>query len=293
MDWGRLQFFLGEIRRNFTRNLIMQLTAIGTVTVTIVLLGAFLFTRQALTRIGDDVLHKIEISVFLKDGASADAAKALQAKIAADPRVAGVVFISKAEGLRQMRERLQGQIDTSLLTQNPLPDALRVKVVRPQDVRAVAETIRALPNVASVEYAHDIVERLLTLSDVFGKIGLGVVALLLFTAAIIISNTIRLTVFARRRETAIMRLVGASGTYIRLPFVVEGLIDGLLGAALALGILELGRTQLMPKLAVALPFVRLSSTNLELLWLAAVLLGTGALIGVVASWISVGRYLRA
>jgi cell division transport system permease protein len=293
MDWGRLQFFLGEIRRNFTRNLIMQLTAIGTVTVTIVLLGAFLFTRQALTRIGDDVLHKIEISVFLKDGASADAAKALQAKIAADPRVAGVVFISKAEGLRQMRERLQGQIDTSLLTQNPLPDALRVKVVRPQDVRAVAETIRALPNVASVEYAHDIVERLLTLSDVFGKIGLGVVALLLFTAAIIISNTIRLTVFARRREIAIMRLVGASGTYIRLPFVVEGLIDGLLGAALALGILELGRTQLMPKLAVALPFVRLSSTNLELLWLAAVLLGTGALIGVVASWISVGRYLRA
>ena len=293
MDWGRLQFFLGEIRRNFTRNLIMQLTAIGTVTVTIVLLGAFLFTRQALTRIGDDVLHKIEISVFLKDGASADAAKALQAKIAADPRVAGVVFISKAEGLRQMRERLQGQIDTSLLTQNPLPDAFRVKVVRPQDVRAVAETIRALPDVASVEYAHDIVERLLTLSDVFGKIGLGVVVLLLFTAAIIISNTIRLTVFARRREIAIMRLVGASGTYIRLPFVVEGLIDGLLGAAIALGILELGRTQLMPKLAVALPFVRLSSTSLEQLWLATILLATGALIGVVASWISVGRYLRA
>jgi len=293
MDWGRLQFFLGEIRRNFTRNLIMQLTAIGTVTVTIVLLGAFLFTRQALTRIGDDVLHKIEISVFLKDGASADATKALQAKISADPRVAGVVFISKAEGLRQMRDRLQGQIDTSLLTQNPLPDAFRVKVVRPQDVRAVAETIRALPDVASVEYAHDIVERLLTLSDVFGKIGLGVVVLLLFTAAIIISNTIRLTVFARRREIAIMRLVGASGTYIRLPFVVEGLIDGLLGAAIALGILELGRTQLMPKLAVALPFVRLSSTNLEQLWLATILLATGALIGVVASWISVGRYLRA
>ncbi len=293
MDWGRLQFFLGEIRRNFTRNLIMQLTAIGTVTVTIVLLGAFLFTRQALGKIGDDVLHKIEISVFLKDGATQDAAKALEAKVAADPRVASVVFIPKAEGLREMRARLQGQIDTSLLTQNPLPDELRVKVVRPQTVRAVAETIRTMPNVASVEYAHDIVERLLTLSDVFGKIGLGVVALLLFTAAIIISNTIRLTVFARRREIAIMRLVGASGTYIRLPFVVEGLIDGLLGAALALAILELGRAQLIPKLAVALPFVSLSSTNLEQLWLAAVLLGTGALIGIVASWISVGRYLRA
>ena len=186
----------------------MQLTAIGTVAVTIVLPGAFLFARQALGKIGDDVLHKIEISVFLKDGASAGAAKALQAKIAADPRVASVVFIPRAEGLRQMRERLQGQIDTSLLTQNPLPDAFRVKVVRPQDVRAVAETIRGLPDVATVEYAHDVVERLLNLSEVFGRIGIGVVALLLFTAAIIISNTIRLTVFARRREIAIMRLVG-------------------------------------------------------------------------------------
>lgn len=293
MDWGRLQFFLGEIRRNFTRNLIMQLTAIGTVTVTIVLLGTFLFTREALGKIGDDVLHKIEISVFLRDGASADAAKALAAKIGADPRVASVVYVSKAEGLREMRERLQGQIDTSLLTQNPLPDALRVKVKRPQDVRAVAETIRALPDVASVEYAHDVVERLLSISEVFGRIGLGVVALLLFTAAIIISNTIRLTVFARRREIAIMRLVGASGTYIRLPFIVEGLIDGLAGAALAVGILELGRAQLMPKLAAALPFVPLSSTTVEQFWLAAALLGTGALIGVAASWLSVGRYLRA
>jgi cell division transport system permease protein len=293
MDWGRLQFFLGEIRRNFTRNLIMQLTAIGTVTVTIVLLGAFLFARQALGKIGDDVFHKIEISVFLKDGASPAAAQALEAKIAADPRVAGVVFVPKAEGLRQMRERLQGQIDTSLLTSNPLPDALRVRVVRPQEVRAVAESIRALPDVATVEYAHDIVERLLTLSEVFGKIGLGVVGLLLFTAAIIISNTIRLTVFARRREIAIMQLVGASSTYIRLPFIVEGLIDGLLGAAIALILLAIAQAQLMPKLAVALPFLPLAGSGTESLALAGLLLGTGALIGVAASWISVGRYLRA
>jgi cell division transport system permease protein len=293
MDWGRVRFFLGEVWRNFTRNLLMQLTAIGTVTVTIVLLGGFLFAREALGTIGDDMLHKIEISVFLSDSATSQDAQALSARLSADPRIESVVYIPKAEGLAQMRERLQGQIDTSLLTSNPLPDALRIRVARPEDVRAVAETIRALPNVASVEYAHDVVEKLLTLSDVFGKIGIGIVALLVFTAAIIISNTIRLTVFARRREIAIMQLVGASGAYIRLPFIVEGLIDGVLGAALALGVLELARLQLLPKLALALPFVPLGTASVDQLSYALLLLATGGTIGVAASWLSVGRHLRA
>jgi len=293
MDWGRVQFFLAEVWRNFTRNLIMQLTAIGTVTVTIVLFGGFLFALDSLGKLGEDVLHKIEISVFLNDRATPEMAKTLADRISADPRVASVTYIPRAEGLRQMRARLQGQIDTSLLTANPLPDALRVKVLHPGDVRAVAESIRVLPGTSTVEYAHDVVEKLLTLSDVLGKIGLGVVGLLLFTAAIIISNTIRLTVFARRREIAIMRLVGASGAYIRLPFIFEGLIDGVLGASLALGLLELARLQLMPKLALALPFVPLHAGSTDQLTYALVLLGTGALLGVVASWVSVGRYLRA
>jgi cell division transport system permease protein len=293
MDWGRVRFFLGEVWRNFTRNLLMQLTAIGTVSVTIVLLGGFLFAREALGTIGDDMLHKIEISVFLSDTATSADAQALTARLTADPRIESVVYIPKAEGLQQMRERLKGQIDTSLLTSNPLPDALRVRVARPDDVRAVAETIRGLPQVASVEYAHDVVEKLLTLSDVFGKIGIGIVGLLVFTAAIIISNTIRLTVFARRREIAIMQLVGASGAYIRLPFIVEGLIDGVLGAALALGVLELARLQLLPKLALALPFIPLGTASVDGLWYALLLLATGGTIGVAASWLSVGRHLRA
>jgi cell division transport system permease protein len=292
MDWGRLQFFLSEVWRNFTRNLVMQLTAIGTVAVTIVLLGSFLFTRAALSTIGDEVLKKIEISVFLSEAASPAQARALVATLQKDPRVRSVTYIPKSEGLRQMRERLRGQIDTSLLTSNPLPDALRVRVRDAELVLAVASSIRKLPNVATVEYAQDAVQKLLRLSDVLGRIGLGIVALLVFTAAIIISNTIRLTVFARRREIAIMQLVGASGTYIRLPFIFEGFLDGLLGAAVALGLLELARLQLLPKLLVALPFLPVGSIGLDQGLFALELLGVGAAVGVVAAWLSVGRYLR-
>ncbi|MDQ2858730.1 MAG: permease-like cell division protein FtsX [Candidatus Eremiobacteraeota bacterium] len=292
MDWGRLRFFLSEVWRNFTRNLLVQLTAIGTVTVTIGLLGSFLFTRETLGKIGDDVTRKIEISVFLADGASAADAKALGAKIARDKRVKNVAYISRAEGLRQMRERLRGQIDTSLLTQNPLPEALRVRLVDPRQVHAVAASVRTLPKVASVQYAQDAVQKLLAVSDVVGRIGLAVVGLLVFTAAIIISNTIRLTVFARRREIAIMRLVGASSTYIRLPFICEGLIDGLLGAALALGLLELASRELLPKLVVALPFLPMHAAAIDERAFALELLGVGAGVGIVAAWLSVGRYLR-
>jgi cell division transport system permease protein len=293
MDSGRIRFFLSEVWRNFTRTLVMQLTAIGTVAVTIVLLGSFLFTRETLGAIGSDVIHKIEISIFLADSASPAQAQALVAKLSKDPRVRSVTFVPRAEGLRQMRERLRGQIDTSLLTSNPLPDALRVRVLDPERVQDVAAFARKQPNVAKVEYAQDAIVKLLRISDVLGRIGLGIVALLVFTAAIIISNTIRLTVFARRREIAIMQLVGASGLYIRMPFICEGFLDGVLGAALALCVLGLARAQFLPKLFAALPFLPLHAVNVNPFSFSGELLGVGAAVGIVAAWFSVGRYLRA
>jgi cell division transport system permease protein len=251
----------------------MQLTAIGTVAVTIVLLGAFLFARETVGAIGNDVLHQFEIMN--------------------DPRVKSVAYIPKAEGLREMRDRLRGQMDTSLLTTNPLPEALRVRVVDPERVAAVAAFARKQPTVDTVEYAQDAIVKLLRISEVLGRIGLGIVALLVFTAAIIISNTIRLTVFARRREIAIMQLVGASAMYIRMPFICEGLIDGVLGAVLALLVLAIARLQLLPKLIVAIPFLPMHAANINALALSGELVAVGAAVGAVASWISVGRYLRA
>jgi cell division transport system permease protein len=293
MDWGKVRFFLSEVWRNFTRNIIMQLTAVGTVTVMIVLLGGFLFGRQALGMLSDDVVHKIEISVFLTASAGEREARATIRAIEEDPRVESVAYVPKAEGLRRMRDRLRGQIDTSLLTTNPLPDALHVRVRDPQQVAAVAAHVRKLANVADVEYAHDAVERLLRVSDVLARVGAAIVVLLIFTAAIIISNTIRLTVYARRREIAIMQLVGASNTYIRLPFICEGLLDGLLGTLLALALLAVAHWQLLPKLAAALPFIPFNLARLSVTALVFELLAVGAAVGIVAAWASVGRHLRA
>ena len=293
MDWGRARFFLAEVFHSFTRNKLMQLTAIGTVTVTIALLGTFLFVREAVGRIGDDVMRRIEISVFLDDKTEGDAARALASKLETDSRIASVLYVPKAEGLKQMRERLKGQVDTSLLTNNPLPDALRVRVKNPEQVTAVANSIKAQKGVANVVFAQETVEKLLHAGELLARAGLAVALLLMGVAAILIANTIRLTVFARRREIAIMQLVGAENSYIRAPFIIEGLLDGLLGAALALGALTLARHELLPKLAAALPFVPFHVATINEFQFALTLLGVGALVGVMASWFSVGRHLRA
>ena len=292
MDWGKLRFFLGEVISNFTRNKGVQATAIATVAVTIFMLGSFLYTRETLNRLSSGLLSRIEISIFLSDRVDDRQGRALAQRISSDRRVRTVTYIPKAEGLRQLRERLNGQIDTSLLTMNPLPNALRVHVKDARNVPAVADSIRKLPGVASVEYAQDVVAKVLRLTDTLAKLGLAIIAALIFAAAVIISNTIRLTVYARRREIAIMQLVGATNGYIRAPFLVEGFLAGTLGALLAVAILGLVRAELVPKFMTTIAFIPLASVHIDEPRLILELLAAGAVVGVAGAWISVGRYLR-
>ena len=290
MDWGRLRFFLSEVFANFTRNAGMQFTAIGTVAVTIVLLGAFLYVRDTITAFGSGVLSQIEIAVYLKDDVDDAKAREVGAAFARDPRIKSAAYVPKKEGLKRMRDVLGKDFDTSLLTTNPLPNTYRVRVKNADEVPAVAASIAKNPRVAKTDYAADAVQKLLKTAGVLGRAGITLIALLSLSAAIVIMNTIRLTVFARRREIAIMQLVGATGMYIRMPFIAEGVIAGLLGAALAIGALALARQQIVPKLAATLAFVPFK-VNEGLICIE--LLACGAAVGLIASWFSVGRHLRA
>lgn len=292
MDWGKIKFFLGEVFRNFTRNAGMQATAIGTVAVTIVLLGAFLYARASIAHLGNDVFSQITISTYMKTGATAAQVESVRTALAKNDRISTAVFVSKKDGLKELRERMKGQIDTSILTENPLPDKFRVSVRDPQLVPAVAAAIRKLPGVDSVDYGQEVVKRMLQLANVGRRVGMGVIALFVLVAGIIISNTIRLTVFARRREISIMQLVGATNMYIRLPFICEGLLDGILGAALALGVLGIARASLAPKLALALPWLQINVVQIDISSLVLQLFFVGGAVGIIASWIAVGRYLR-
>ena len=292
MDLGKAKFFLGEVLRNFTRNAGMQVTAIGTVAITIILLGAFIFVHQTLTGLGNDLLNQIEISVYFKTDVTTAQEDALRSALAHDPRIADLQFVPKKEGLAELSAQTHGAIDTSLLTENPLPDKLRVRVHDPQLVPAIADELRTRPGVDNVVFPQTVVARLLALGSVLRRVGLGVIALFLVVAGIIISNTIRLTVFARRREISIMQLVGATNMYIRAPFVCEGFLDGVLGALIAVTLLVIARYALWPKLLLALPWIQLNAAPLNGTLLVVELVVAGGAIGVIGSWISVGRHLR-
>jgi len=268
------------------------MTAVGTVAITIVLLGVFLFVRGALAAVGASLLDQIEVSAYLRADASPAQVAAISRFLALDPLVASAAYVPKKQGLEELRERTKGTIDTALLTENPLPDKFRIKARVPDDVPALAASVRRLSGVDNVVYGQKIVARLLQLGAVLRRVGIGVIVVFFAVAGIIISNTIRLTVFARRREIAIMQLVGATSTYIRLPFICEGLIDGVLGALLAVALLSVARTALWPRLLEALPWAQLAVTPVDSRMLAGELVLIGAGIGVVASWISVGRHLR-
>ncbi len=290
MDWGKLKFFLGEVGTNFTRNAAMQFTAIGTVAVTIVLLGAFLYVRETLASFGNGMLSKIEVAVYLNDDVDDAHAKAITVRFAQDRRIIGASYVPKREGLRRMKTVLGNDFDTSLLTSNPFPNAFHVRVRHPDEVPAVAASIAKYPGVAKTDYAADTVAKLLRIADLLGRVGLVMIGLLVVTAAIIIANTIRLTVFARRREIAIMQLVGATNMHIRMPFIAEGMLAGILGAGLALAVLYAARIELIPKLAATLAFVPFHANEPVL---AGECLAVGAGVGFIAAWFSVGRYLRA
>jgi cell division transport system permease protein len=268
----------------------MQITAIGTVAVTIVMLGTFLYVRETLATFGQGILKQIEIAVYLDDNTNDAQAKALATTLAADTRITAARYVPRAQGLQEMRERLGRDFDTSLLTANPLPNAFRVSVANVDDVPDVAASIAKLPGVAKVDYAADTVTKLLRAADVIGRVGMAMIGLLVLTTAIIIANTIRLTVFARRREIAIMQLVGATNMYIRMPFIAEGIIAGVAGAAVAIGVLAVAQMQIVPKIAATLQFVPFQVNELQL---AGELLAVGAAVGLISSWFSVGRYLRA
>lgn len=220
--------------------------------------------------------------------------KRLEEQIRALEGVTSVRFVSKQEALERMRQSFgeRASILEAVDDINPLPDSFEVQVARPEQVAAVAEAIAAMPGVEKVDYKRDTVERLFRLTSVLRGLGLVVAVLLVLGSAVVISNAIRLTVFARRREVAIMKLVGATDWFIRLPFLLEGLALGLGGAVLAWGALALAYWWAAGVAARTLPFLVLVRTEevVRFTWLP--LLALGALVGSLGSGISLRRFLH-
>ena len=292
LDWGRVRFFWAEVGQNFARNIAMTLTAVGTIAISVVLLGVFLFLRASFEAVMQNIVGQVTVAVYLRDEVKQPAIDTMLAGFRADPRIDAVKFISKKRAMINLRQRLRGQMNLDIINTNPLPNTITVHPHSPTDAPVLAAEIAKRPEVAVVNYGSGVTEKLLRAETIFSAVGAGIIALLLFATALIMFNTIRLTVFARQREIHIMQLVGATRWTVRWPFVFEGMLSGLIGAAIGLLALTSGYRSLVPKLAINIPFIPFSINSIPLHHLAWELLLVGVLVGMLSSMWSVSRYLQ-
>ncbi len=286
-------FSLTRAWQGFWRNAVMSLAATATMVLMLLLLAGFWIIQTGLLAGLQFTEQKVEVVGYLQPNAQANQIDALRTTLEAMPEVASVTYVDRDTALERFRSSMaaQGREDlTRYLDSNPLYASLEVKLVDPTNVRAVGDALRADPNIRNVINIEDLVERVLTVTNLLRTAGTVVLVIVGVIVLFIIVNTIRLAVVARAEEIEIMRLVGASDAFIRWPFVFEGAFVGLLGALLALGVLA----------AVADPiggfmvdFFRVLPLQFGSLTrdLVALVLGAGLGLGVLGSWVSVRTYL--
>jgi cell division transport system permease protein len=308
---GRVFFFIGEGLRALRRSAAPSAAAIVTVGVTVVLLGALIPVVVATSGKTDEIRDQVGLQLFLKDGpdgaapAQADV-DALESRLQQIPHVQSVTYIDKDEALKLLSDRLKGENRADLTAnlpgaKNPLPASFNVK---PDDLSNLSSVRAAItppgPDGAPAPISpiiDDIGENRNDAGKINSattaiRIGLGIVSvLLLFTSLLLVGNTIRLSIYARRREVEVMRLVGATNWFIRWPFMVEGLLCGLIGGAAALGLLFLAKTTVVDPLRENFHLLS-SGHSIAFAKLAFVLLAVAMGVSAMGSGLTLRRFLR-
>jgi cell division transport system permease protein len=229
----RAKFVLSEVATGLFRNITMTIAMILTTAISLALLGAGGLILAEVGKMKDLFYYKLEVSIFLKSDVTSAQRDALRTRLAKDPLVRDVFYETKDEAYKRFREQFK---DSPELLQNvradALPESFRVKLRDPRQYEAAATAYGELPGVDRVVDQRRILDRLFGILDIFRNAALVIAAIQGAAALLLIGNTIQVAAYSRRREVAIMRLVGASNWYIQLPFVLEAAVAGLVGAVL-------------------------------------------------------------
>jgi cell division transport system permease protein len=301
---GRVTFFIAEALRALGRSAAPSMAAVVTVVTTTLLLGVLVPVLKASTAKTEDVRSQVEIRVFLHKNATKTEIQGLKRKLGAIPHVTGTKFITSKEALAILKGDLKGDLKqglTELHGNNPLPPSFNVQLDDPDNLDSVAAAIVPRgssgkpepispaidPPLSDTGLAHQITSVTKALKIVL----VVITALLLIASLMLVGNTIRLSIYARRREVEVMRLVGATNWFIRWPFVLEGLMVGVLGAGIAVGILWLGKVTIVDPLSDNFaPVANLQTTGFGPL--VAILIASAMAVSALGSGITLRRFLR-
>jgi len=296
MTLNSTRYILIETANSMKRNPWLSMASVLTVMVSLVILGFSVFFLANTSNMAKSFESELEIGAFVQDSISPSELEGLQTQIQAMSGVATVNVVTKEQALTDFGKTMGGA-DNNILADlggvNPFPDKLTVKVTDPQNVIDLAGVIRTLPGVYKVNYGQGFVEKLLSFTQWLRWIGLGVVAAFAIAAIVLISINVKMNVFSRRREIQIMKLVGASNSFIRWPFLIEGLVLGLVGGALAAGIVGMGYNLITAYVQSTLTFLPVVQNENLFSQVSVGLLFAGMAMGAIGSGFSLQKFLKA
>ena len=288
------KYYIKEAIKSMRRNGLMSLASISTVTLSLFILGVFACGVVNLNNLASHLESQVQISIYLKDNLTTPQVMELGKKLKALPELKDIEFVTKDEAMKRFKERLgeQQQLVDSLDGHNPLPTSYVLTFNTPDQVKSTAEVVSKYPEVESARYGQDVIEQIFEVTKIIRIGGIVLIAFLAGATLFIISNTIRLTVFARRKEIGIMKYVGATNWFIRWPFVLEGMFLGAIGGAIA-GVATWQFYRYITMEVIAnFAFMPLVPMMPFIYQLSAGLVGIGVIVGAIGSTISLKQYMK-
>ncbi len=292
--FSSLSYFWGETFRSLFRNRFMAVASILTVTLSMFILGVFLSAVLNINHMASYLENQVEMTVYLRDGLTTDQVMGIGKYLKAQPGLKEISFTNKDQAMAEFKERMgdqQGLLDA--INGNPLPASYQMSFDTPEELKMAAQVVANYQGVETVQYGKDIIEQLYKVAQIIRLSGVVLIVFLAGAELFIISNTIRLTVFARRREIQIMKYVGATNGFIRWPFLFEGMVIGFLGSGIASLILWEGYKMVVDEIAAAgLVFIPLIPLWPFMGYTTLFILAAGIIIGMMGSAISLRKYMK-
>jgi cell division transport system permease protein len=291
----RFGYFFSETFTNLKRNFLMTIAAVSTVAISLLLLGGVQILSMAVDNMTLTWEAQVEVAVFLRDDITSGEQEALTADVSEMSEVKSVSYVSKNQAFEDYKEMYENHPEFwQTLPKNALPASLRVSLHDADDAEAVALRFTGAPGVGDVQFGGQFIKTLLKVNSLLRAITFGMSIVLMAAAAALIANTIRLGIYARREEIGIMKLVGATNWFIRIPFMLEGIFAALVGAAVS-GAIIVGTNELIfRRVGEAINFldrVFTFSTG-EIVGVVGLLIGVGAVVGLAGSTLALRRFLE-
>lgn len=290
MNFSSIEFLIQEAFTGIRRNGLMAFASISTIALSLGVLGAFVLVALGANNFATSQIGKFEVAVYMRTGVDRQTTDNLAKVVRQMPDVASVQVLSRDEEWAAFK-RSNPNIESAGLQDNPLPYSMDVHVSDPGATTRIANKIRMQKGVHAVRDGREELNRVMSIAQVVRGISIAGVVVLLITAIFIISNAIKLTLYARRREIRIMKLVGATNWFIRVPLIIEGIVFGASGAFAAWALLRLGDIYVARSVS-QMPFMAQFSSGISSGTLAISLIILGIIIGAAGSFVSIRRFLH-